>query len=98
VFVTTRRDNYRVDIDNPIVCRICVRGRITASWQDRFEELVISTAPAPDGAVVTTLQGVLPDQAALIGILNSLYALRLAIVRVECLANAPAKGAGDRPE
>ncbi|MFN8469608.1 MAG: hypothetical protein U0X20_28900 [Caldilineaceae bacterium] len=59
--------------------------------------MVISTTPTPDGAVVTTLEGVLSDQAALVGVVNSLHDLRLAILSVECLEYVPAEDAGDRP-
>jgi hypothetical protein len=49
--------------------------------------MATSTTSAPDGAVVTTLEGVLPDQAAAVGIINILHDLRLAILSVECLGN-----------
>jgi hypothetical protein len=87
VFVSTKRGDCRIDINIPVAYRLCVRGRITASWRDRFDDMVISTTPAPDGAVMTTLEGVLADQAAVVGVINSLHDLRLAILSVECLGN-----------
>lgn len=95
--VSTKRDDYRIDITIPIVYRIYVRGRITASWRDCFDDIAISTTSAPDGTVATTLEGVLPDQAAVVGIINSLHDLRLAILSVECLGNSGADDAGNRP-
>jgi hypothetical protein len=76
--------------DHPATYVIRVRGRIPASWQDRFEGMAISTTPASEGPVVTTLQGALADQAALVGIINSLHDLRLAVESVECLGLLPA--------
>lgn len=76
-----------LDTTRAIVCRICVQGRITPNWRDRFEDLAIATAAASDGVAITILQGVVPDQAALIGVLNGLHDLRLAVLSVECLAN-----------
>jgi len=86
VIVSTKRGDWRIDINIPVVYRLCVRGRITASWRDRFD-MAISTGLAPDGAVVTTMEGVLADQAAVVGVINSLHDLRLAILSVECLGN-----------
>lgn len=93
--VSTKRDDHRIDVNIPVIYRICVRGRITASWRDCFEDIAISTTSAPDGTVATTLEGVLPDQAAVVGMINSLHDLRLAILSVECLGNSEAEAAGD---
>ena len=76
-----------MDVNIPVFYRICVRGRITASRWDCLEDMATTTTSAPDGAVVTTLEGVLPDQAAAVGIINILHDLRLAILSVECLGN-----------
>lgn len=78
-----------IDTTRAIACRICVQGRITPNWRDRFEDLAIATAAGSDGVVITFLQGVVPDQAALIGVINGLHDLRLAVLSVECLANVP---------
>jgi len=37
-----------------------------------------------DGTTITTLQGRMVDQAALFGVLNSLYGLGFPIVSVQC--------------
>lgn len=65
--------------------RICAQGRVAQTWIDAFEDMAITTVVTADGTCLTTLEGVLPDQAALIGILNSLYDLRLQLLRVELL-------------
>lgn len=89
VIVDTKPSATHIDVRSAIICRICVQGRITPNWRDRFEDLAIATAVAPDGVAITILQGVLPDQAALVGVINGLHDLRLAVLSVECLANAP---------
>jgi hypothetical protein len=38
-----------------------------------------------DQAAVTVLEGHLPDQAALSGVLNTLYDLHLPLLKVECI-------------
>lgn len=85
-----------LSVAQPIACRIRVQGRIVPSWLDRFEGLVISTTSKPGERTVTTLQGVLPDQAALVGVINSLNDLRLPMLSVECLDSVPA-GETDAP-
>ena len=79
-----------VAVYEPAIYRICVRGRITPSWSDRFDGMTITTTVRTDGQVVTTLVGVLADQSALVGVINSLHDLRLVVLCVECLEELPA--------
>lgn len=65
--------------------RIRAQGRVAQIWIDAFENMAITTFVAPDGTCLTTLEGALPDQAALIGILNSLHDLQLTLLGVEFL-------------
>lgn len=51
--------------------------------------MAITTAAVEDGTVLTTLLGVLADQAALVGVINYLYNLRLPLLCVECLGELP---------
>ena len=65
--------------------RIRAQGRVAQVWLDAFENMAITTVVAPDGTYLTTLNGILPDQAALIGILNILHDLQLELLGVEFL-------------
>jgi len=58
---------------------IRVEGHLTDLWQDWFEGLSIQ---AETGGV-TLLSGSLPDQAALLGLLNKLQALNLILISVK---------------
>jgi hypothetical protein len=71
--------------DSPATYQIRVRGRVKASWSDRLEGMTISVAAPEAGAPVTTLEGKLLDQAALAGVLNTLYELHLPVLEVKCL-------------
>ena len=66
----------------PGTYRIRVQGHLGESWSDRMGGMCIVTAREPDGRVVTTLCG-LADQAALSGVLNSLYDLGFCLLSVE---------------
>ena len=68
-------------MDKPAIYRIKVRGVIPDSWSDRLGGLQI-VATTPEGL---TLEGWLPDQAALNGVLDTLYGLRLPLLEVSCL-------------
>jgi hypothetical protein len=72
--------------DDPATYQIRVQGRLKASWSDRLEGMTISVAAPDEGPVVTTLEGKLPDQAALAGVLNTLYELHLPVLEVKCLS------------
>jgi hypothetical protein len=76
----------RYGFDSPATYRIGVLGRIPARWCDRLAGMTIAEhAPAAE-PVVTTLLGELADQAALLGVLNTLYELHLPVNFVERLS------------
>jgi hypothetical protein len=69
--------------DEPAAYRISVRGTLDASWSSQLGDLSIARAKAEVGQPLTVLTGRLTDQAALLGVLNSLADLGLALVSVE---------------
>jgi hypothetical protein len=73
--------------DSPADYQISVQGRIDPTWSDRLEGMTIRQTAVDAGTPVTTLQGELQDQAALAGVLNTLYELHLPVLSVECLTN-----------
>ena len=62
----------------PHIYEIRVAGYLTEFWSDWFEGLQISNQP--DGE--TILRGKIVDQAALLGLLNKIYALNLTLISV----------------
>jgi hypothetical protein len=72
--------------DRSATYRIDVRGRIPARWCDRMEGMAITECSADAEYPVTTLLGELSDQAALEGVLDTLFALHLPVVSVERLS------------
>jgi hypothetical protein len=68
-------------LDKPAVYRIKVRGVVPESWIDRLGGMRIVAV----SSIETTLEGGLPDQAALRGVLDTLYELRLCLEEVTCL-------------
>ena len=68
-------------MDKPGTYRIKVRGSIPERWIDRLGGMQIVAVSSAQ----TTLEGWLPDQAALKGVLDTLYDLRLTLLTVECL-------------
>jgi hypothetical protein len=58
---------------------ICVKGHLDASWQQWFAPLQIRLEPLG----TTVLSGVLPDQAALYGMLLKLDRLGITLLAVE---------------
>lgn len=73
--------------DSPANYQISVQGRIDSSWSDRLEGMTISLTPGEKDKSITTLVGVLSDQAALAGVLNTLYELHMAVLSVKRLEN-----------
>jgi hypothetical protein len=72
--------------DQPARYQIRVQGRIKASWSDRLEGMTITLAAQDGGRFVTSLEGELQDQAALAGVLNTIYELHLPVLEVKRMA------------
>jgi len=72
-------------MEGPAVYRICVQGRLAPAWSDRLEGMSITGSEETAGGPKTILVGRLPDQAALSGLLSTLYELHLPVLSVECL-------------
>jgi len=77
----------QIGFEYPLVYTIRVIGHLDKSWSNRLSGLNILSynATLSNGIMITKLTGELIDQAALMGVLNALYNLRLTIWSVECL-------------
>lgn len=86
----------RLAIDQPAAYRILVQGWISLRWEDWFEGMRIEhlgveaqsdpsegEASMPETAEATLLTGCVPDQAALLGMLQRLYSFGLPVIKVE---------------
>jgi hypothetical protein len=78
-----------IPFDSPATYQIIVHGRIDPSWSDRLEGMTICQAMVEAGSPLTTLDGELSDQAALAGVLNSIYELHLPLLSVKRLSVSP---------
>jgi hypothetical protein len=74
---------YGITFDGPARYRILIKGGIPGNWSDRMDGMSIRQHEADDGEPVTILEGDLADQAALTGVINTLYALHLPVIAVE---------------
>lgn len=63
-----------------LYCHIRVKGHLSARWSDWFDDLDVENRP--NGEAV--FSGVLPDQAALYGVLNRLRDLGVMLVSLNC--------------
>jgi hypothetical protein len=76
----------RAEFDSPALYRIGVQGLIPALWCDRLEGMTITEHTPEAEPPSTTLLGELVDQAALAGVLITLYELHLPVLLVERLS------------
>ena len=79
-----------ITLYEPAVCVVRVRGALSSDWSDRLGGLRITVVRA-GRHTMTELVGRLTDQAALHGVLATLYELGLPLLSVEC-APAPVRG------
>jgi len=83
-----------LNVISPANYKISVVGILEDSYSDRLCGLTIrNTAPDQNaGKPVATLTGQLADQAALFGVLNTLYNMRMPLLAVEYLSEHQSKG------
>ena len=62
-----------------------MQGEVGPNWSDRLGGMGILPSTLVEGNKVTVLEGRVSDQAELAGILNTLYALHLPLLVVQCL-------------
>jgi len=73
--------------DIPATYQIVVQGKIDQTWSDRLESMLIYLNQVDGEPCETKLEGELSDQAALLGVLNTLYELHLTLLSVRRLQN-----------
>jgi hypothetical protein len=78
-----------IPFDRPATYQISVQGLIDPDWSDRLGGMTIGLVTEEACPPVTTLKGELSDQAALAGVLNTLYELHLPVLSVLCLSYPP---------
>jgi hypothetical protein len=71
--------------DRPGTYCIRVLGMVDESWSNRLAGMKINTVKSKNLEPITTLTGSVPDQAALSGVLETLYELHLTLLSVEML-------------
>jgi hypothetical protein len=62
--------------------QIQVHGWISERWQNWFDDMTITRHRTSDGVPITTLTGIVADQAALLGLLQKLYTLGFTLLLV----------------
>ena len=75
----------RLTLGTPAEYRIRVQGRLEERWFDFIGSFKITVSKESHGGPLTILSGRIQDQAELLGVLNSLYELRMPILSVELL-------------
>ena len=74
-------------LHQPAEYQIVIEGKLDQEWSDYLQGMTISTDGSRGQPTITTLAGQLVDQAALLGVLNALYDLGLALVSVQRLSD-----------
>ena len=76
------KDIAAFEFGGPVTYRIVVQGTVSREWSGRLGGMEVTTPSAESDEPRTILQGQLSDQAALHGLLETLYALHLPILEV----------------
>jgi hypothetical protein len=76
-----------IPFDSPAIYQISVLGKIDPTWSDRLEGMAICLVTVDAGSQITTLIGELTDQAALAGVLDTIYELHLPVLSVKLMTD-----------
>ena len=79
----------RLLFDLPGRYRIRIHGQLGASWANWLGDMAITARQVTGQEPVTTLTGEVTDQAALLGVLNTLYDMGFPLLKVERLGSPP---------
>ena len=82
--------------DTPANYRVRVLGPMDKRRSEVLCGMGISSTRRQGGPIITTLTGELVDQAALVGVLNSLYDMGYPLLKVERLGPPPSGEGPDR--
>ena len=69
----------------PVIYQIQVRGHVDREWSEWFDGLAIDNQPNGEA----TLSGPVVDQAALHGLLNRVFTLKLTLIAVNRVEPGP---------
>ena len=72
-------------MEGPAIYRIRIEGCIDPKWSSRLEGMNITSNAGERGQKESILVGRLADQAALAGVLSTLYEMHRPVLSVECL-------------
>ena len=73
----------KLTLDQPATYQIKVPGHLDESWSDWAGGMAITVESEGAGPPVTTLTGIVADQAALQSLLRRLYSLGLPLISVK---------------
>jgi len=80
-------NNISNQADQPARYQIQVRGWFSERWTESFSGMQRTHHRTESGTSITTLKGLVVDQAALRGILNKIWDLNLTLVSVKLIPN-----------
>lgn len=78
--------NKGYNFKSAAIYKIVVNGLIDDSWADNFRGMQITIEREEGKAIFSTLVGEIRDQAALSGILTSLYHMQMTVISVNMLS------------
>ena len=77
-------ESYRnINMREPAVFRICIRGELDESWFEYFSAQSASVEEDMAGNTVTVIISEPMDQGALVGLVNHLNSLGISLISVE---------------
>ncbi len=77
-----KKVDQRLRMDQPVIYRVEVQGQFDKRWSDWFDGMTVTVRSGEGIVSITTLVGTVADQAALQGMLRSLYNFGFPILSI----------------
>jgi hypothetical protein len=81
-----KQSNQQLGMHKSASYRIQIQGELDEDWSYCLGGMTVHIVASQEKGVVTVLVGYLLDQAALAGVLNTLYSLQMPLISVEYIA------------
>ena len=81
----TQKIEPEFSFQKPAMYKIQVQGELKESWSERLQGMQINVERSSDAKPESILIGQIDDQAALSGVLNTLYDFNMTIISVQML-------------
>lgn len=78
---------HNIKFNGKAIYQIKIQGKLNLAWSEMLGGMNIELVQVSEKRFISTLTGLIHDQAALSGILNTLYEMHFVVISVKCIGS-----------